>query len=96
MAVIGKFRITGSFKISGRGLVAIGDIIEGKVKDGSFTTFNTGSKDVTLKIGSVEMGDKISSGEYFVGLLFVYKDENEKKELESLKLPEQVIDIVER
>jgi len=95
MAVIGKFKITDSFKITGRDLVVIGDILEGKVKVGSFTTFNTGPKDITLKIGSVEMGDKMSSGEYFVGLLFAYKNEDEKKELKSLKLPEQIIDIVE-
>jgi len=76
-------------------LVAIGDIIEGKVKIGNYTTFNTGTREVTLKIGGVEMGDNISTREYFVGLLFVYKDENERKEFESLKLPEQIIEIME-
>ena len=93
MSTVGKFKITTSFKITGRGLVAIGDIIEGRVKVGNYTTFNTGNADVTLKIGGVEMGDKISTGEYFVGLLFVYKDEEQRKEFESLQLQEQIVEI---
>ena len=32
MQSVAKFRISGSFKITGRGLVAIGDLLEGKVK----------------------------------------------------------------
>ena len=95
MKTIGKFKIKDSFKITGRGLVAIGDILEGKVKVGSFVTFNAGNRDVTLKVAGVAMGDKISTGEYFVGLTFVYKDENERKGFELLKLKEQIIDIMD-
>lgn len=95
MTIVGKFKITGSFKITGRGLVAIGDIIEGRVKIGNYTTFNTGIGDVKMKIGGVEMGDKISTGEYFVGPTFVYKDGDERIEFESLKLKEQIVEIVE-
>jgi translation elongation factor EF-Tu-like GTPase len=94
MKTIGKFKIKDSFNITGRGLVAIGDIIEGKVKIGSVVTFNTGSENVTPKVGGVEMGDKRSTGECFVGLLFVYKDENERRRYESLKLNEQTVDVM--
>ena len=94
MKAIGKFKIKDSFKLTGRGLVAIGDIIEGSVKVGCIVTINTGSENVTLKVGGVGMGDKISTGEYFVGLTFAYKDENERKEFEVLKLKEQIIEVM--
>jgi len=94
MEVIGTFKIKDSFKITDRGLVAIGDIIAGKVKVGNIVTFNTGSENVTLKIAGVDMGDVISTGEYFVGLTFVYSDENELKAFESLKLTEQTVEII--
>lgn len=93
METIGKFKIRYSFKITGRGLVAIGDIIEGRVKIGSVITFDAGAKNVTMKISGVEMGDNVSTGEYFVGLTFVYKDENERMEFETLKLKEQIVEV---
>lgn len=93
MKTVGKFKITGSFKILGRGLVAIGDILEGKITVGNFATFNTGIKDVTLKIAGVAMGDGTSTGTFFVGLTFVYKGQDERMEFESLKLKEQIVEI---
>lgn len=93
MKTIGRFKIKDSFKITGRGLVAVGDIIEGKVKIGSFITFDTGNKNVTKKIAGVDMGDTVSTGEYFVGLTFVYKNETERIEFETLKLKEQIVEI---
>jgi hypothetical protein len=93
MKTIGRFKIKDSFKITGRGLVAVGDIIEGRVKIGSFITFDTSAKTVTMKISGVEMGDTISTGEYFVGLAFVYKNENERMEFETLKLKEQIVEV---
>ncbi len=94
MKVIGKFKIKDSFTITGKGLVAAGDIIEGKVKIGSIVTFNTPFGNVTLKIGGVRMGYDHSMGGYFVGLLFVYKDERERKKYEMLKLKEQIIEVM--
>ncbi|MBO9199542.1 MULTISPECIES: hypothetical protein [Niastella] len=94
MKVIGKFKINDSFRITGRGLVVIGDLIEGRVKIGSVVTFNTGSENATLKVSGVEMGDNRSTGEYFVGLTFVYNDEIERRKYESLKLKEQIIEVM--
>lgn len=94
MQVTGRFHIKGSISIPQRGLVAIGDIIEGRVSSGNLVGFNTGFKNVTLKIESVEMGDIRSTAEYFVGLTFIYKDENERKEFESLNLKEQVVEVI--
>jgi translation elongation factor EF-Tu-like GTPase len=92
---VAQFKITGNFTITGRGLVAIGDLTEGRVKVGNTITFNTGIKDVTMKISGVEMGDKISTREYFVGLTLVYKNNEEMKAFENMKLPEQIVNIWE-
>ena len=72
MEIIGKFEIVDSFKISGRGLVARGNIIEGKVKIGAYLTINTGTTNVLLRISAVEMIDKISTREFWVGLMIIY------------------------
>ena len=93
MPVIGKFKITDSFKITGRGLVVVGNIIEGLVKVDSQITFATDNNQITLQIKSVEWVDKISAAESCIGLLFHYKDAAEKIGLESLKLEEQTADI---
>ena len=95
MKVVAQFRILNSFKITGRGLVALGDLLEGRVKIGNYITFHTGTEKVTLKIGGVEMADNVSTKEFWVGLTFVYKDETERKEFESLKLSEQIVEIME-
>ena len=93
MNTIGKFKIKDSFTVTGRGLIAIGEIIEGRVKPGCYTTINIGLKDVSVKIAGVDMGNPGPRGEYFVGLLFKHDDETEQKALDHLKLKEQVIDI---
>jgi hypothetical protein len=93
LKTVAKFKITGSFKLTGRGIVAMGDVVEGTIKVGNFATFNTGLKDVTLKIRGVDIGDGPSKENYFVGLTFVYKNQDELLEYESIKLKEQVIEI---
>jgi len=94
MQRVGKFRIKDSFKLTGRGLVVLGDFLEGKVKIGDYLPFNTGTQNVTMQIASVEMADNISTKEYWVGFLFVYKDEQQRNELQVLKLQEQIVDIL--
>jgi len=63
MEKVAKFHIIDSFKVTGRGLVARSDLFEGTVKVGKFLPFNTGSKDVLLKIAGVDMIDSPSTGE---------------------------------
>ena len=94
MQLVGKFRIKHSFKLTGRGLVVLGDLLEGKVKVGNYLPFNTGMQNVTMQISGVEMADNRSTKEYWVGFTFVYKDEEQRKEYEVLKLQEQVVDIL--
>lgn len=96
MAKIATFKIETSFKITGRGLVALGQIIEGTVRIGAYANFEVDNKRVTKQISAVEMADiNREKGEYAVGLLFVYKDEAERKEFETKKLKDQIIDIVD-
>ena len=73
--------------------MARGNIVEGKVKVGSFIKPKIDSDNITLEIRSVEFIDKISTGESWVGLLFVYNDENHLQELENTKLEEQFVDV---
>lgn len=89
MKPVGKFKVRSSFKVIGRGLVVIGDIIEGRVKVEDFVTLETEQGNITLKVGGVEMADNRTIREYYVGLTFVYKNEEERIKLESLKLQEQ-------
>jgi translation elongation factor EF-Tu-like GTPase len=95
MAKIGMFRIENSFKITGKGLVALGQIVEGRVKVGSFLTFEVNRTIVTLKIAGVDMADNISTKESWVGLTFVYIDEQQKMDFERIKLIEQLVEVSE-
>jgi methyl coenzyme M reductase subunit D len=95
MKTIGKFKVLDSFKITGRGLVVKGEIIEGRVKTGSFTTLKINSEDRVLQIGGVEFIDNISTGEYWIGLSFFYTTDIKLKEIEDVKLVEQLVDIFE-
>jgi len=94
MAKIGTFKIESSFKLTGRGLVALGQIVEGIVKIGAYTSFEVDNKRVTMQISGIEMADiNREKGEYAVGLTFVYRNEMQRKEFEAMKLKEQLIDI---
>lgn len=96
MARIGTFKIENSFKLTGRGLVALGQIIDGVVRIGAYTNLEIDNKRVTIQISGVEMADiNRVKGEYAIGLTFVYKDETQRKESETLKLNEQLIEIVD-
>lgn len=96
MAIIGTFKIESSFKLTGRGLVAFGQIIDGVVSIGTYTNFETDKGRANMQISGVEMADiNREKGEYAVGLTFVYKDEEQRKEFETPKLKEQLIDIVD-
>lgn len=94
MPKIGTFEINSSFHLTGRGLVAIGQIVDGIVRIGAYTTLQAADEKVILQISGVEMVDvKSEIGEYAVGLLFSYKDEDQRKHMEAIKLKEQIIEI---
>lgn len=87
---IGKFQIQNQFNIIDRGVVFAGQILEGRVKVGSKLTFKIDDKFLTLEIVAVEMGDFISTQEYFVGLMFKYESETQKEYFQKTNIPEQI------
>ena len=84
------FQINDSFHITGRGLVAAGDILSGTIKVGDIASIEIEGQRYNLKISGVEMGDRVSAQEHFVGLVF--KNESDIN-LEGIKLNPQVIEI---
>lgn len=96
MSIIGQFKITDSFKITGRGLVAIGELTVGKIKIGCWMTFHTGVGEVTMKIASFSLIRASSPDIYPIGVTFVYNNEEERIEFEKIKLVEQVVNIEDR
>jgi len=95
MKKIGSFKINDSFYLTNRGIVLMGDIIEGRVKVGSTIIFAISGKEVIRKVTGVEMGDKISTREYFVGLTFMTKADIESNEFRNVKIEEQLINVFE-
>ncbi|MFC0518545.1 hypothetical protein ACFFGT_30300 [Mucilaginibacter angelicae] len=65
-----KFQLQDWFNITGRGLVIAGQIIEGGITAGDYVCIN----DKTIKIKSVEIGDK-RPNEFFIGLILEIKDQ---------------------
>ena len=95
MAIVGTFHITGSFTLTGRGLILVGDITGGKVKVGDYLTFTAGKERITLKIGGVGMGRSVGRETDYVGLTFSYSNEEERKRYEGIRLSEQDINIMD-
>jgi hypothetical protein len=89
---IGKFKINESFKNAARGLVIIGEDIEGHASAGSYIIFTHDTREITLKIAEVEALITVS-GRHLTGLIFNYKDQAEQKEFESIKMKEQIVEI---
>jgi len=87
--MVGTFHITGSFTLTGRGLVVVGDLTKGKVKVGNFLKFQAGGEMASLKIGGMDMGRSTSRETDFVGLTFGYQNDEERNRFMSFRLAEQ-------
>ena len=55
--------------MTGRDLVATGDILSGRIQIGDVVDVNINNVNQRLRITAVEMGDSISTKQHFVGLL---------------------------
>jgi translation elongation factor EF-Tu-like GTPase len=95
MTIVGTFHITDSFTLTGRGLVACGDLTGGRVKVGDYVTFTTDEERVTMRIRGVETGRWTSRETDLVGLTFEYRDDEERMRFEGIQLKEQDVDIVD-
>ena len=96
MTIIGQFKIIESFKIHGRGLVAIGELMEGWIKVGCYVIFHTGVREVTMKIGGVGGMRAEPPRQYHIGVTFIYGSDEERIEFEKIKLVEQFVYIEDR
>ena len=90
---VATFQIQKNFNLTGRGLVILGQITEGRIKMGDFLTFTHDDKTLTLMISGVEMADNISTKEHWVGLTFVYQNQQQKIELQKIKVTEQIAEV---
>lgn len=89
----GIFNLLGSFKMTDRGMILSGDIMEGSIKSGDYITFYTGVEIVTFKISALEFIDWVSKGESKIGLVFNYDDDQRIQELELMKIVGQTCDV---
>jgi hypothetical protein len=94
MKITARYKLLQSTRANGKGLMVWGDVLEGHVKAGDFITFSTGREEITLQIASVETSSDSISADASVVLLFTYKGEKQKKAVESLQLPVQVVEII--
>jgi len=94
MKITARYKLLKSHNLVGKGVMLMGDLIDGQVKAGDFITFSTGREELTLQISGVEMTDDGSQGEYWVGLTFTYKGRKQKQALENAAIPVQVVNII--
>ena len=97
MKTTATFKIDGSFKITGRGLVIYGDIIDGKINREDFISFNDGTGMTKLKIAGIDFVDRMGSDKISkVGLTFFYTNDKQKTDLEILKVTNQTAIITDQ
>jgi translation elongation factor EF-Tu-like GTPase len=91
----GEFSIVDSFQLTGRGLVAIGKILEGRIITGQQISIDIESEIFLLKISGVDIGKPKDDGDYFIGLHLRNDDPNINIDLKTVKLKEQIAEIFE-
>ncbi|NOT51359.1 MAG: hypothetical protein HOP10_08800 [Chitinophagaceae bacterium] len=95
MQRIGIFQIQDQFTITGRGLVVLGQLLEGVVKNGATLKFEFEGENILMQIISVEFADNVSEKKSWVGLVVANKNEREKNYMQDKKIKEQVAEIFE-
>ena len=88
-----KFKILTSFKMTRRGLLIVGDIIEGEIQVGNWITFKHDKTEFRREIAGIEMVDKILERIAHVGILLKYANDVEREEFAELRLEEQIAEI---
>jgi hypothetical protein len=90
---VGAFKIETSFNVSNRGIVAVGQLIEGIPKVGSYISINFSGKNRIMKIMGIERGNPDEKGITKFGLLLQIDDKDLKNEIAENKLIDQVANI---
>lgn len=78
---IAKFKIADTFKITGRGLVFAGEIIEGEINHGDMIEFIFSGQTKLRKIKGIELIRRVDGNVNTIGLLIACTDQNEIDEL---------------
>ena len=95
MPKIGDFQIQSQVNIAGRGLVILGQILEGKVNAGSTIQFEVDGVNISMQIANVEFADNISERKSWVGLVVAPKNEDQKQFIQYKEIKEQIAEIIE-
>ena len=95
MKTIATFEIEGSFKLTRRGLVVYGDIINGTVTKGNFFCFNNGQQKMKLKIIGVDFVDNIKEKITKIGLTLHYDNDKQKESFQTFQVTKQTATITE-
>ena len=95
MNAIGTFKIETSFNVTGRGIIAVGQIIEGSSKLGSFISIDISGKQEILKIIGIERGNPDGNNITRYGLLLSIDDSGRIKYIAENKLTEQIVEILD-
>ena len=90
---IGSFKVETSFNVTGRGIIAVCQQIDGTVKLGSHTILNFDGRVLQAKITGVDWGKLGDDGIIRWGLVLSFANESIKKRIEKQRLTEQTIEI---
>ena len=96
MKKIGTFKIETSFNVTGRGIVAVGQIIDWTPKFGKYISIDISGKQEILKITGIESGNPDKNGVVRFGLLLSIDDPVRNKYIADNKLSEQISNIFEK
>jgi hypothetical protein len=95
MNTIAKFDISDSFKITGRGLVIAGDILQGTITTANHITVKLETDELKLKIKGINFLDKQIDKISKIGLTFYYENIEQQVKLENLRIEKQIASITE-
>ena len=95
MTKIGLFKVEDQFNLTDRGVVILGQLLDGELKVGANLKLEIDDKSVSLKIKNVEIADYVSEKKSSVGLLFAIEDDGLKEFFLNKKITEQVAEIYE-
>jgi hypothetical protein len=95
MKKVGVFNIETSFLITGRGIVAVGTINEGRISVGTSTTVEIDGKKAAVKIIGTETRNPNADEKLPFGILLSFADQSLEKTAATMKLKTQTIEIFE-
>ena len=81
MNYIGSFQIHETFRITGRGIVFVGKVLDGSFRIGDYIEFDFKDEKIKRKITGHDIAMRVQAGKPSVGILIERKDDSEISEL---------------